>query len=199
MSDHNHHISQEDEFENVKRAIAESLGLSYDDWNGRTDFTDVKLIGYLCDDGEVIQGDILRRMTDQIFVHFTTYSEDSGKNYGWISIPNARICPPPKNKPKNKPRNKPKNISFKTNKKAMNTEPFEPQHPVTYDEAVDMLFNIHCCFGLYDKQWRTAVYMNKWDHGKRLLVRFKPDTKNELGSNIFLTIKDFPVYYIILD
>eukprot|EP00483_Globobulimina_turgida_P012746 UN12770 len=118
MSDHNHHISIA---ENVKRAIAESLEQHHDDWNERTDFTDVKLIGYLCDDGEVIQGDLLLQKPGKIFVYFSTDidPEHCGNKYDWISIPNARLCPPPKKK------------------QHPVTEPFEPQHPVTYGEAVD--------------------------------------------------------------
>eukprot|EP00486_Rosalina_sp_Unknown_P007091 CAMPEP_0201571858 /NCGR_PEP_ID=MMETSP0190_2-20130828/14830_1 /ASSEMBLY_ACC=CAM_ASM_000263 /TAXON_ID=37353 /ORGANISM="Rosalina sp." /LENGTH=139 /DNA_ID=CAMNT_0047996971 /DNA_START=945 /DNA_END=1361 /DNA_ORIENTATION=- len=44
-------------------------------------------------------------------------------------------------------------------------EPFEAQEKVSYKEALEMLLNGDCCFGLYDekiKRWRTAVYMNHW-------------------------------------
>eukprot|EP01083_Nonionella_stella_P289246 984356_1 len=70
------------------------------DWSKRTDFDDVDLVGYLCDDGEVIQGDCLRRQKGKIFVHFNTDAPHFGKKYDWISIPNERICPPPKTRPK---------------------------------------------------------------------------------------------------
>eukprot|EP00483_Globobulimina_turgida_P005213 UN05223 len=89
---------------------------------------------------------------------------------------------------------------------ALKEEVFECQTLVSYSEAVDILLNKNCCFGLYDKkikQWRTAVFMKKWDDKKRLMVRFSQDANTNInpsiGSDKFLTIKDFPIDYIIND
>eukprot|EP01084_Bolivina_argentea_P082372 149135_1 len=77
-------------------------------------------------------------------------------------------------------------------------EEFIEQSLVTYEDAVNMLLN---CFGLYDKkikQWRTVVFMKKWDNQKRLMVRFVYEPEY-LRCDKFLTIKHFPVNYIILN
>eukprot|EP01084_Bolivina_argentea_P203352 347337_1 len=80
---------------------------------------------------------------------------------------------------------------------------FKPQNLVTYEEAVDMLLYRDRCFGLYhqkNKQWRTAVYIDKWDLKKRLKIRFTDDA-NTKPSNVydqFLNII-FPVNNIILN
>eukprot|EP01084_Bolivina_argentea_P302824 522757_1 len=81
---------------------------------------------------------------------------------------------------------------------------FIEQSLVTYEDAVDMLLNINCCFGMYDKtvkQWRTAIFAEKWDNEKRLMIRFIP-LNNEKRSTFnykFVDIKHFPVNYIILN
>eukprot|EP01083_Nonionella_stella_P179464 637278_1 len=74
------------------------------DWTKRTDFTGETVIGYLCDNGEVAQGDLLRQQHDRIFVHFNTSAHLFGKKYDWIHIPNDRFCPPPKPRPYAPPR-----------------------------------------------------------------------------------------------
>eukprot|EP01083_Nonionella_stella_P124961 377708_1 len=71
-----------------------------EDWSKRSDFGDVDLLGYLCDDGQVIQGDCLWRQKGKTFIPFNTDAPHFGKKYDWISIPNERICPPPKTRPK---------------------------------------------------------------------------------------------------
>eukprot|EP01084_Bolivina_argentea_P003500 6583_1 len=86
-------------------------------------------------------------------------------------------------------------------------ELFQPQKLITYEEAIDMILNINCCFEIYDKkinEWRTAIFMKKWDTNKRLMIRFPQEQKlltanPNNGSDKFLTIKDFPVNYIILN
>eukprot|EP00488_Nonionellina_sp_1-RS-2012_P003325 TRINITY_DN6998_c0_g1_i1.p1 TRINITY_DN6998_c0_g1~~TRINITY_DN6998_c0_g1_i1.p1 ORF type:complete len:108 (+),score=15.27 TRINITY_DN6998_c0_g1_i1:26-325(+) len=56
----------------------------------------------LCDDGEIIEGDLIRQSHNKIFVHFNTNHRhyDEHKKCDWIQVPNDRICPPPKNPPK---------------------------------------------------------------------------------------------------
>eukprot|EP01084_Bolivina_argentea_P006161 11660_1 len=110
-----HQMSQEDE--DIDRAIAESLGQTYtpqqyttqelnkvetNDWSKRTDFKGVKLIGYLCDNGEIIQCNCFIQKPGEIFVYFNSEAGHYGKKYVWISVPNERICPPPKNTLKRK-------------------------------------------------------------------------------------------------
>eukprot|EP01084_Bolivina_argentea_P128609 227302_1 len=62
---------------------------------------------------------------------------------------------------------------------------------ISYDEAVDILLNGNCCFGLYDKEaqiWRTAMFYMKWDNTKRLMVQFTDSCG--LTSGKYLIIKD---------
>ena len=86
---------EEDTKEKEEREVIE-------DWSKKVDFSDVKSIGYLCDDGAVIVGDVVKMNGNgtQIFVHFNNDGGHYGKKYGYIDIPNERISPPPKNRPK---------------------------------------------------------------------------------------------------
>ena len=63
------------------------------DWSSKTNFDDALYIGYLCDDGTVIGGDLIRqnKKNNKIFVFFNR----NGHKYQWMHIPNDRICPPP--------------------------------------------------------------------------------------------------------
>eukprot|EP01084_Bolivina_argentea_P276106 471029_1 len=70
-----------------------------EDWTKRTHFTGIRLIGYLCDSGVIIQGDLLRHKVGKVFIHFNTDAGHYGKKYDWIVVPNNRICPPPKIRP----------------------------------------------------------------------------------------------------
>jgi len=82
----------------------ESKTEALDDWSKRKDFHGVQAIGYLCDDGEVIQGDCLRQNKEngKIFVHFNIDAAHFGEKYAWLDTPNERICPPPTNRPRQK-------------------------------------------------------------------------------------------------
>eukprot|EP01084_Bolivina_argentea_P003241 6063_1 len=90
-------------------------------------------------------------------------------------------------------------------KQKLKSEIFKPQKLVTYEEAMDMLLNIHCCFGVYDKKvkrWRTVVFHEKWDNYNgsgvlRLQIRFTDAQRFSVNQS--LTIQDFPVNYIILN
>eukprot|EP01084_Bolivina_argentea_P286451 491362_1 len=79
----------------------------------------------------------------------------------------------------------------------------EPLKLTTYKQAVDILLNQECCFGLYDqkiKQWRTAIFIKKWDNKKRLMIRFPKEPLEKINNEYadkFCTIKDFPVRYIM--
>ena len=69
-------------------------------WSHKFDFSNISLIGYLCDDGEVVKADILRQRHGRIFIHLYDGSVvGSDKKYEWISVPNDRICAPPKHRP----------------------------------------------------------------------------------------------------
>eukprot|EP01084_Bolivina_argentea_P132760 234289_1 len=54
-----------------------------------TDFSGVHSIGYFFDNGEKLNGEILRQKGNKIFVHFRA-------RYLWITVPNDRICSPHK-------------------------------------------------------------------------------------------------------
>ena len=71
-----------------------------EEWGKKIDFSDTRVIGYLCNDGEVAKGDIIdqNRHNGKIFVHFNTDAVHFGRKYEWLQIPNDRICPPPKNR-----------------------------------------------------------------------------------------------------
>merc|ERR1711920_352409 len=77
---------------------------------------------------------------------------------------------------------------------------FEEQPEVSYEEALDMLLNDECCFGLYDfkiEQWRTAVYVRQFDNTRRLSVRYTQDNSKgmnhpNINAEKFCTIKEFP-------
>ena len=83
---------------------------------------------------------------------------------------------------------------------------FEPQPTVSYKEALEILLDGDCCFGVYDtkiKLWRTGIYMNSWDGKEKIMVRFY-DLQNKLDSSTmsvdkFMTLKNFPVDIIMKD
>eukprot|EP01083_Nonionella_stella_P121546 365230_1 len=68
------------------------------DWiidSKRTDFTGVFLIGYLCDNGEVILGHVLRQTPGKMFIHFEHHGvREYGKAYNWIHVPCHRLVAP---------------------------------------------------------------------------------------------------------
>eukprot|EP01084_Bolivina_argentea_P004481 8531_1 len=68
-------------------------------WNERIDFNGISVIGYLCDNGQIIRGDILTQKQGKIFVHFDQAAGHYGKKYDWIVVPNKRICYPPNKQP----------------------------------------------------------------------------------------------------
>eukprot|EP01084_Bolivina_argentea_P082371 149133_1 len=113
----------------------------------------------------------------------------------------GQIYIPPKNRFKGKSSNA-QLVAHELKKNSRkHEEEFIEQSLVTYEDAVNMLLNGNCCFGLYDKkikQWRTVVFMKKWDNQKRLMVRFVYEPEY-LRCDKFLTIKHFPVNYIILN
>ena len=77
-----------------------------EDWSKKIDFSDILLLGYLCDNGEIAQCDCLRqkdfnygdKTVRKIFLHFSTDAPHFGANYTWLEIPNERLCPPPKHR-----------------------------------------------------------------------------------------------------
>ena len=85
----------------ANKYLPENFNVS-NDWSERKEFKESTLIGYLCDDGEIIRGDLLRQSRNKIFVHFDGDSDRYGKKCDWINVPNQRICPPPKERPKKK-------------------------------------------------------------------------------------------------
>merc|ERR1712154_425937 len=86
-------------------------------------------------------------------------------------------------------------------------EEFVERPEVTYEEALDILLNKECCFGLYDfniNQWRTAILMRQFDKNKRIMVRYtqessKKMTQQRLTGAKFCTIKEFPSKCIMKD
>ena len=78
-------------------------------------------------------------------------------------------------------------------------EVFHPQPFITYIDALDILLNKDCCFGVYDfksKFWRAAVYMNHWDKNQRIMVRYIQD--EELDPNVDLAKFYFDITIIRL-
>ena len=69
---------------------------TYQDWSKRINFSEISLIGYLCDNGEIVQGDCLRQHPEngRIFVHFNTDAPHFGKKWAWLDTPNERLCLP---------------------------------------------------------------------------------------------------------
>eukprot|EP01083_Nonionella_stella_P272121 922557_1 len=70
----------------------------------------------------------------------------------------------------------------------------------TYEETLDVLLNEECCLRIYDfkiQRWRVAVYVNHWDHSKRIIIRFVPKAVDGIKPDpaAFFTMKDFPVNY----
>ena len=98
-------------YNKICSSIANKIGKQYlsqyfyveQDWSQRTDFTDVSEVGYLCDNGVTVEGDVLRQRHSDlaIFVNFHTDTDAShyGRKHDWISVPNQRLCPPPKERP----------------------------------------------------------------------------------------------------
>ena len=86
-------------------------------------------------------------------------------------------------------------------------EAFKPQPNISYKQALEMLLDGHCCFGVYDtkiKLWRTVIYMNHWNRTEKIMVRFCDlnDNNRLLAANSvdkFMTIKNFPVNIIMND
>eukprot|EP00484_Ammonia_sp_Unknown_P001309 CAMPEP_0197021296 /NCGR_PEP_ID=MMETSP1384-20130603/2177_1 /TAXON_ID=29189 /ORGANISM="Ammonia sp." /LENGTH=326 /DNA_ID=CAMNT_0042449085 /DNA_START=71 /DNA_END=1051 /DNA_ORIENTATION=+ len=66
------------------------------DWSRKQEFYGVFSIGYRCDDGKVVPADIIMQRDDKLFIHFGTFGDQSGQKFGWISVPNDRVSPPPK-------------------------------------------------------------------------------------------------------
>eukprot|EP01084_Bolivina_argentea_P192773 330871_1 len=167
------------------------------DWSKKIDFENGKDIGYLCDDGEIIRGNVLAKDNKRIFVKFNC--RNAYRSYGqledWIHIPNERICPPPKIQITNYiPTNMFNDIfnpniwttdiptsghdqdedlqraiaeslgqiyNINNSLESNHQDIFQAQKEVCYEEAVNLLLNGECCFGLYDKKikkWRTAVF-----------------------------------------
>ena len=93
----------EGEFNNPCNKIFAKIGNEYlaDNFKVYQNFSSITLIGYLCDNGEIIKTDVLtqNKKNCRIFVHFNTDSKHFGRKYEWLETPNERICPPPKNKP----------------------------------------------------------------------------------------------------
>eukprot|EP01084_Bolivina_argentea_P280901 480488_1 len=72
-------------------------------WNERIDFNGISVIRFLCDNGQIIRGDILTQKQGEIFVHFDQASCHYGKKYDWVVVPNKQICYPPNKKPPHVP------------------------------------------------------------------------------------------------
>ncbi len=77
---------------------------------------------------------------------------------------------------------------------------------MSYEEALDILLNRECCFGIYDfkmEKWRAAFYMKHYQNTKKILIRYATDRSippQVLARNDrFCIIKNFPVNYIIVD
>eukprot|EP01084_Bolivina_argentea_P026123 48519_1 len=67
-----------------------------DDWSKKTNFENIKYVGYVCDNQDVTTGEIHTYCKDKIFVDFSADPfQRFGKAYSWITIPNARLCMPP--------------------------------------------------------------------------------------------------------
>eukprot|EP01084_Bolivina_argentea_P082114 148699_1 len=64
-------------------------------WNELVDFTGISAIGFLCDNGEIIRGDVIKQKQREVFVHFSKDGGHYGEKYDWIAVPNKRICSPP--------------------------------------------------------------------------------------------------------
>eukprot|EP01083_Nonionella_stella_P236742 831163_1 len=212
----------------------------FQDWSKKIDFENGKDIGYLCDDGEVIRGNVLAKDNKRIFVKFNC--RNAYRSYGqledWINIPNERICPPPKIQITNYiPTNMFNDIfnpniwttdiptsrhdqdedlqraiaeslgqiyNINNSLESNHQEIFQAQKEVCYEEAVNLLLNGECCFGLYDKKikkWRTAVFLNKWGNKGRIMIRYTQEVSIEAsnGMDKFCTIKNWPVDYISTD
>ena len=67
-----------------------------DIWRYKTDFEEESFIGYICDDGRIAIGFILRTKEYKILVDFNINPDSEHATYGgiaghWISVPNDRI------------------------------------------------------------------------------------------------------------
>ena len=65
---------------------------------------------------------------------------------------------------------------------------------VTYRRALDIFLNQSCCAGVYDhisNCWRTALYINHWEHKQRIMVAFKDNSELIAGGKYRML--DFPV------
>eukprot|EP01084_Bolivina_argentea_P082678 149687_1 len=72
-------------------------------WNEQTDFNGISVIGFLCDNDQIIRGNVIRQKQGNIFVHFDQAASHYGKKYDWIVVPNKRICYPPNKQPPHVP------------------------------------------------------------------------------------------------
>eukprot|EP01084_Bolivina_argentea_P119761 212318_1 len=72
------------------------MAQSIDDWSRKTDFAEIECVGYLCDDGEIVKGDVCRQNRNKIFVVFqkNNSSYHSSAKFLWITVPNDRIRNP---------------------------------------------------------------------------------------------------------
>eukprot|EP01084_Bolivina_argentea_P042904 79084_1 len=107
------------------------------DWTQRTDFTGEFFIGYLSDNGQVIQGDILRQRPGKIFIHFNVNPDlvSINRKYAWISVPNDRIIAPPNHRPQPQiPHNMP-NRSYATYNRYRRDVGFNPDYSNSQEET----------------------------------------------------------------
>eukprot|EP01084_Bolivina_argentea_P178484 308530_1 len=67
-----------------------------EDWSKKTNFENIKYVGYVCDNQDVAYGEIHTRCKDKIFIdfHIDPFMTRFNKAYSWITIPNSRLCMP---------------------------------------------------------------------------------------------------------
>eukprot|EP01084_Bolivina_argentea_P040061 74030_1 len=62
-------------------------------WSKRCNFDGVSQISYLCENGKIIDADIIQQKEDKIFIVFQKSVKEFEHRFAWIKIPNYRIAP----------------------------------------------------------------------------------------------------------
>eukprot|EP01084_Bolivina_argentea_P002622 4853_1 len=78
----------------LQKTFPSTFNIMPQDWTRKHNFFNISEIGYLCNDGIIIRGDVVRQNNNKIFVHFNTGASHFGHKYKWITVPNDRISPP---------------------------------------------------------------------------------------------------------
>ena len=78
------------------------------------------------------------------------------------------------------------------------------RYAIKYEQTLDLLLNYDCFVGVYDFKfnvWRSAIYLNKWDTSRAIMIRYMQNNKlsHKMNLDIFATLKYFPINYVVHD